>query len=211
MGTVTLLAGARKTGAVLRARRRFFRLDDFNGPRPAVDRELCRLVAAGELRRIRNGLYWRGPKTLLGMAYPTTDELLAQLLAGCTYGPAGLSAANELGLTTQVPARTTVAVVGRPPRDLPTLRFVQRAGCRGRQAAGLLPAEIAVLEALTDADDLLEDPAQLGARFEQLVAADAVRPDALRQAATTEPRRVRDRLDVLLDQVDVGRGEPVPA
>lgn len=144
-------------GAVLRARRRFFRIDDFEGSRAAVDRELCRLVAAGELRRIRNGLYWRGPKTMLGIAPPALDELLEELLGGCTYGPAGLSAANAFGLTSQVPGRDEIAVTGRPPRDLPTVRFVQRSGRRGRQSARLRPEEVGFLEILNDLEAVRDE------------------------------------------------------
>ncbi|TVR32301.1 MAG: hypothetical protein EA388_12205 [Nitriliruptor sp.] len=178
-------------GAVLRARRRFFRVDDFDGSRAAVDRELCRLVAAGELRRVRNGLYWRGPRTMLGIAPPTLDELLEELVGEYVYGPAGASAANAFGLTSQVPARNEVAVTGRPPRDLPTVRFVQRAGRRGRQAARLRPAEVGFLEILNDFDEVVEDASSALQHLSRLLDGDTIRRDALLEAARTEPPRVR--------------------
>lgn len=178
-------------GAVLRARRRFFRIGDFEGSRAAVDRELCRLVAAGELRRIRNGLYWRGPKTMLGIAPPALDELLEELVGGCAYGPAGLSAANAFGLTSQVPGRDEIAVTGRPPRDLPTVRFVQRSGRRGRQSARLRPEEVGFLEILHDFEDVVEDPSSALRRLSFLLEEGTVRRDALLAASQTEPPRVR--------------------
>lgn len=196
---------------VRRARRRFFRIDDFEGPRGAVDRELCRLVEAGELRRIRNGLYWRGPKTLLGMSPPSLEELLDELLGKDVYGWAGTTAANRLGLTSQVAGRTQVAVCGRPPRDLPTLHFVQRAGRRGRAEAGLSPVEIAVLEVLEDFEDLVEQPSAAQDRIRELMLASVVRADALEQAAVSESRRVRERLAPLLDEVRAATHAPVSA
>jgi len=186
-------------GAVMRARRRFFRVDDFEGSRAAVDRELCRLVAAGELRRVRNGLYWRGPQTMLGIAPPTLDEILEEIVGGYVYGPAGVSAANAFGLTSQVPGRSEVAVTGRPPRDLPTVRFVQRAGRRGRQAARLRPPEVGFLEILNDFDEVVEDPSSAVLRLSRLLDDGTVRRDALLEAARTEPLRVRRAVQHLAD------------
>ena len=178
-------------GEVLRARRRFFRIGDFAGSRAAVDRELCRLVAAGELRRIRNGLYWRGPKTMLGIAPPALDELLEELVGAYAYGPAGLTAANAFGLTSQVPGCDEIAVTGRPPRDLPTVRFVQRSGRRGRQSPRLRPEEVGFLEILNDFDDVVEEPLSALRRLSALLDEGTVRQGALLAASQTEPPRVR--------------------
>ena len=187
-------------GAVVRARRRFFRVEDFGGARAAVDRELCRLVAAGELRRIRNGLYWRGPKTMLGIAPPSLDELLEELIGEYAYGPAGVSAANAFGLTSQVPGCDEVAVTGRPPRDLPTIRFVQRAGRRGRQAARLRPVEVGFLEILNDFEEVVDNPFSAVLRLSHLLDDGTVRRDALLAAARTEPPRVRRAVQHLAER-----------
>jgi hypothetical protein len=191
----TAAAVAAKVG---RARRRFFRREDFEGPASAIDRELSRLAAAGELMRIRRGLYWRGPRTMLGMTPPTERELLNEVLAGKTYGWTGVSAANRLGLTSQVAGRTKVAVVGRPPRDLDSIEFVQRSGCRARDEAGLSPEEVAVLEALADLEDLAESPDAARARLAQLLRDGVVRAAALRDAVEDERPVVRRRLEELL-------------
>lgn len=197
--TARMSAAAQTAAKVKRARRRFFRLDDFNGPRAAVDRALCRLVEAGELRRVRNGLYWRGPKTALGMTLPTEEELLAELVGRIgVYGPAGHSAANALGLTTQVPGRTHVAVTGRAPRDVAWLHFVERAGRSCRNTAKLRPAEVALLEVLDDFDNLVDDHHHALRRMQELVQDGAVRRTALEAALATEPARVRKPLAALL-------------
>lgn len=177
---------------VLGARRRFFKVDDFDGLSPAaVDRELCRLAAAGELRRVRKGLYWRGPRTMLGIAPPPLELLLEEVVGHHAYGPAGLSAANSLGLTSQVAAREQVAVTGRAPQDLPTVHFVQRAGRRGRQVARLRPQEIGFLEVLDDFHEVVDDPSAALQRLSELLDGGAVRRDALLVAARTEPPHVR--------------------
>lgn len=183
---------------VQHAQRRFFRAEDFAGPRLTVERELSRLVAAGDLLRVRNGLYWCGPRTALGIAPPREDELLDELLAGCTYGPAGYSAANLLGATTQVPGRTEIAVTGRPPRDLPTIAFRQRAGRRQRSELGLRPVEIALLELCGDWDDLVEEPDRAEVQIRRLLHEGAVRDDKLAAALVTEPPVVRCRVHQLV-------------
>ena len=102
---------------VLKHDDRYWSLEDLGDPAPAELRELSRLVKAGELRRVRRGLYWRGRKTLFGMAPPPEASAVRALLGGIAIGPAGASAATELGLSTQVPAVMTVASPRRLRRD----------------------------------------------------------------------------------------------
>ncbi|WFU52014.1 DUF6088 family protein [Sinorhizobium terangae] len=77
--------------------------------RAAVDQALSRLVKAGKLRRLARGLY-DFPKVhpQLGPLSPTPDDV-AQALAretGSRVQIAGARAANALGLSTQVPAKS---------------------------------------------------------------------------------------------------------
>ncbi|WP_331375735.1 DUF6088 family protein [Sinorhizobium chiapasense] len=77
--------------------------------RAAVDQALSRLVKAGKLRRLARGLY-DFPKVhpQLGPLSPTPDDV-AQALAretGSHVQIAGARAANALGLSTQVPAKS---------------------------------------------------------------------------------------------------------
>ena len=87
-----------------------FTLDVFAlvGSRAGIDKALQRLVARGELRRLSRGLYDK-PRhdELLGTLWPTVDAVV-QALAGkdmLRTQPAGVYAANMLGLSEQVPAK----------------------------------------------------------------------------------------------------------
>ena len=85
------------------------------GGRAAVDQALSRLVKNGKLRRLARGLY-DFPKVhpQLGPLSPTPDDV-AQALAretGSQVQIAGARAANSLGLSTQVPAKSTYLTNG---------------------------------------------------------------------------------------------------
>ena len=188
------------TKRVRQARQRFFEPNDFGAPAAVVDRVLSRLASRDELIRVRRGLYWRGPRSLLGMTPPATSQVLTYLLKGMSYGPSSYSAANVLGLTSQVPARTVIAVSGRPPRDLNSLavRFAERGGKRGLNRQRLNANEIAVLEVLESWDDLVEiDADDAWRRLRSLIDSGSVRADALAVAARTEPKIVRSGLERL--------------
>lgn len=87
------------------------------GSRVAVDTALHRLVAAGELRRVGRGLYdkpWTN--TLTGRpSSPDVDAAIAAIVRqkGLRYVVDGMTAANDLGLTDAVPAKTVVHVNAR--------------------------------------------------------------------------------------------------
>ncbi|MCA6108036.1 DUF6088 family protein [Bradyrhizobium cenepequi] len=83
--------------------------------RAAVDQALSRLAKAGKLRRLARGLY-DFPKVhpKLGPLSPAPDDV-AQALAretGSQVQIAGARAANALGLSTQVPAKSTYLTDG---------------------------------------------------------------------------------------------------
>ncbi|OQM75536.1 DUF6088 family protein [Manganibacter manganicus] len=83
--------------------------------RAAVDQALSRLVKSGTLRRLTRGLY-DYPKLhpKLGALSPTPDDV-AQALAretGSHVQIAGARAANALGLSTQMPAKSTYLTDG---------------------------------------------------------------------------------------------------
>lgn len=123
------------------------------GSRRAVECEMSRLAAEGELVRVRKGLYWKGPKTRAGMPRPRPIEVALEV-AGPGAGPAGVSAAHALGLTTQVPAAEQVAVPGRVPAPVPGVRFVSRS--IERRIAALRPLEVALLEVLREGPAVVE-------------------------------------------------------
>lgn len=78
------------------------------GPRTAVDQALSRLVKKAMIRRLDRGFYdYPKQHQALGTLSPDTD-MLAQATAsrfGDKVFPSGATAANMLGLSTQVPAR----------------------------------------------------------------------------------------------------------
>lgn len=196
---------------VLRSRNRFWRPEEFAGSPKAVAKALSRLTSAGELRRVRRGLYWRGTPTRLGMAPPPIGRLVDEVVDEPGIGPAELSAALALGLTTQVPRIETIAVPGRAPRDARGVRFVSRNASTRRRDERLRPTEVALLEALRGWEGLVEVPSTEALDRIDLLARDGtLRVDRVVRASTTEPPRVRERLRRLLTALNRPEAERVP-
>jgi hypothetical protein len=85
------------------------------GGRAAVDQALSRLVKAGTLRRVRRGVYdtpKRHPK--LGPLSPSLPQVAVAIArsTGSRLQISGAHAANQLGLSPQVPARVTYLTDG---------------------------------------------------------------------------------------------------
>lgn len=201
MATQDSVAGKVRS-KVLRSRGHFWRPTDFDGSPGAVAVALSRLHDEGELRRIRRGLYWRGPKSLLGMAPPKPEQLITELAGRTGVGPSGPSAAAALGLSTQVPSRTFVAVPMRPPSSPRGIRFVDRSGREGRVSAGLGPAEVALLEVLDAPDRFIEiDSDEAYARMGKLLRNGEIDAVRLSRAAPGESARVRENLRTLLNSI----------
>lgn len=180
----------------------FWRPEDFDDLRNpnAVDQALADLHTAGELRRIRRGLYWRGRWTAFGMSRPSNADILEQI-TGLTYGigPSGYSAALALGLSTQVPRDETFALPIRTPTGLPEgVKIVSRSARRGRLEAKLSPQEVAWLEIAGSWRDHVSDQADAEDRFRAAVDSGIVRSDAIAAAARTEPPAVRRTIAALL-------------
>lgn len=86
------------------------------GTRASIDMALTRLVQADQIRRIGRGLY-DYPKLhdKLGALTPDADTI-AQAVAtqsGDKLSSSGAQAANRLGISTQVPAKTSYATSGQ--------------------------------------------------------------------------------------------------
>jgi hypothetical protein len=85
--------------------------------RAAIDKVLQRLAASGELRRIDRGLYDRpGHNKLTGKATVPDYRAVIQAVArrdNARFVVDGMTAANDLGLTTAVPAKIEVLVDAR--------------------------------------------------------------------------------------------------
>ena len=121
------------------------------GERRAIDIALSRAAKSGDLVRVRRGLYWKGVKTRFGTTKPDTFAMGLGVLEafGITsgVGPTGWSASQALGLSTQIPAETHIAVPGRPPVPVAGVKYHTRSS---RSRGALAPLEVALLEVLRD-------------------------------------------------------------
>lgn len=190
---------ARTRRRILASSNRFWRVDEISGAPSTVQHLLAGLTHQGELVHVRKGLYWRGRRTPLGLAPPSTADLTAELAGGRGVGPAGLSASNRLRLSTQIPRKTQVAVPRRAPSDAGSLTFVSRAARTGRSTAGLNETEVALLETLDGWASVIEMPLpDAWTRLQDVVRDSSIRPERLAKAAKTEPGPVRARLSALL-------------
>jgi hypothetical protein len=180
---------------------RFWRPADFSDlPPRVVDRSLSRMAAENELRHIRRGLYWHGRKGPFGISRPSAAQTAAAIAGDVAVGPAGVSAANALGLTSQVSPVEVVAVPRRAPEPLATIRFVDRAQRHARYAERLTTFEVALLEVLADWHDLVEVEAPVAQRkIAQLFESGTIRVVALARGAADEPSDVRERLRHILE------------
>ncbi len=86
--------------------------------RAATDQALSRLVRSGTVRRIARGIYQRPiTNARLKLDVPPDPDSIAQAIArntGSRIAPSGATAANRLGLSTQVPAKPIYDSNGRP-------------------------------------------------------------------------------------------------
>jgi len=87
------------------------------GSREAVDKALSRLARTDTVQRIGRGLYaYPRINKRLGIAIPPDVDEIADAIArqtGSRIAPSGATAANRLGLSTQVPAKPVYLTDGR--------------------------------------------------------------------------------------------------
>ncbi len=85
------------------------------GTRAAVDQSLSRLARRGVLMRAGRGIYVRPTQSRFGARPPAAEILVAALASrrGERVAPHGAAAANQLGMTTQVPVREVYLTTGR--------------------------------------------------------------------------------------------------
>lgn len=184
---------------ILGSSERFWHHDELPGSSKTISNVFSELVREGELFPVRRGVYWRGVKTPLGMSPPPDSAVVAELVGDMKgVGPAGLSAASALRLSTQVPRFRQIAVPGRAPAGTSTVKFVTRSARPGRVKADLTGLEVAFLEVLGDLS-VSELSAKLSwARLLEVLGSESVRPEKLAVAAVTEPGVTRARLRAML-------------
>ena len=177
----------------------YFTTTDVPGTPASVDSVLSRLAGPdGPIQRVRQGVYWRkGAPTRFGSAKPDPAQI-ALVAAGAGAGPAGASAANSVGLSTQVPRQPHVAVVGRAPKGLHGVRITARAN---PHRVLLTPTEVAVLESVRDFDRYAEIPwPRARQRLRRLAADGTIDLEKLADVARHERSAgLRDRFADLVD------------
>ena len=92
------------------------------GRRAAVDQALSRLVRRASLMRAGRGIYIRPVESRFGTRPPAASKVIEGIAAqrGESMVPHGAAAANELGLTTQVPVREMYLTSG-PAQEVSAL------------------------------------------------------------------------------------------
>jgi Family of unknown function (DUF6088) len=163
----------------------------------AVAHALSRLAAEGHLQRVKKGVYFRPKQTVLGPSLPGGAAILASTFRAPLH-PAGLTAANVLGLTTQNPGRREYATpASAPPGFLKDARVATR---RPHTRWDLTGEEGAFLEVLRDRARTSDLPAaETIARLARFLG-DPERFGRLAAAAAVEPPRVRAMLGALGEQ-----------
>lgn len=129
----------------------YWRQHDFvTLPAPAVSQTLSRLARQGFLQRLGKGLYYRPRPTPFGKSRPSQSAIGQLPIAGKVVFPAGISAANLLGFSTQNAARDDLAT---PAGSFPRTIIGKEARLRTRRPElwnGLKPREAALLDFLRE-------------------------------------------------------------
>ncbi len=183
---------------------RLFTYADFDDlPATAVAPALSRLRARGDIRRASKGIYFVPRWTVLGEV-PADPVVVGDVVSRGRSHLAGLTAANALGLTTQVPARVELAVEDRRLTSPLGVAFTPRMGTNRR---GLHRREAALLEVLRDLNHLTDlSPEDTTRKLGALLADDSAR-NRIRRAAVHEPPRVRAMVGALAEQAGASEDE----
>lgn len=163
----------------------------------AATKALARLANRGVLTRVAKGLYYSPKETLLGTSKPSMAAIATKNLEGRSR-PTGATAANLLGLSTQIAARPElVAFTTHKPKYSGAARIKLRRGARPEQLPQLVGA---LLEVLRDRGRYAEtDPGETYQRLRTTLQ-EQLNPRGLRELSETaleEPPRVRAMLGAL--------------
>ena len=185
---------------------RLWRFEDFRDlPFSAVAQALSRLTRKGTIERLSKGVYYRNRETAFGKSRPNPAAIRSLASRRKTLFPSGMTAANLLGFTTQMPRQGEIATSALSlPRKLigkDTLIHTRR------------PEAWADL---TEKDAALLDLLRHGAKFSELSQEDTIRKllallskqgslNRLLKVADSEPPRVRAMLGALAEKLGTNR------
>ncbi len=116
-------------------------------PATAVAKALSRLAQEGSVQRVAKGVYYHPEQTSFGPSMPSGSAGAAGTLTSPIY-PAGLTAANALGLSSQNPYRAEYATI--PAGQPKALRNLLVHTGRPAERQGLSTEEGAILEVLRE-------------------------------------------------------------
>lgn len=87
---------------------------DINGNEKVVSRALSVEEKKGNIVRLANGVYLRPKHTRFGIVYPSIDKMVMAIAHRdqVQVMPSGVTALNQLGLSTQVPTKYTYLTSG---------------------------------------------------------------------------------------------------
>lgn len=180
---------------------RYWKHSDFKSlPPSAVATELSRMSRKGTLQRISRGVYYRPVQTSFGPSIAGASAAAVQAVRAPVH-PAGLSAANVLGLTTQNPGRPVFAT-SAPKRPTALRNAIVHTG-RPSERAKLSSKEGAILELLRERARSSDLPAEETVRRLEAVISDERSFARLATAALTEPPRVRAMLGALGEELQM--------
>jgi len=177
--------------------------NDFDDlPHQAVAQSLSRMSRSGELKRLSKGVYYRSRKTVFGESKPNPSALHQLLTKDHTVFPAGITAANLLGFTSQNPARTELATTARSlPRMLLGKDTVLHT--RRPEAWNSLTTECAaLLDFMRTRGVSTELTSHDTAKRLLVLIGQSNRWEQLTQVASTEPPRVRAMLGAIGEHLD---------
>jgi hypothetical protein len=185
---------------VRRGGERLWRYADFSDlPSAAVSQALSRLARDGELVRVRKGVYFRPRPTVLGPSRPDPNAVAARA-ASAKLHPAGLTAANWLGFTTQNPAKAEYASVVTAISNLRNMQVHVR---RSVSRETLTSTEAALLEFLRDRGNTSDLSASQTCERLLILLRNTDSFTRLAIAALKEPPRVRAMLGAAGEQLSV--------
>jgi hypothetical protein len=198
-GPITTTGKVRQV--VLESKDQIWTYSDFVGmPVTAVSQALSRLSRQGEIQRVRKGVYYRPKPTIIGKSRASDTALAAKMLSSDRgLRPAGTTAAQILGMTTQNPAQTTYAISKSTAPS--KLRGVKIKVGRPATSSELSAFEAAVLEFLRDRGRTGElSPDETVRQLLRTLVEDNHYANLVK-AAANEPPRVRALLGAIGQQI----------
>jgi hypothetical protein len=187
---------------VERGGERLWRFEDFPDlPFTAVAQSLSRLARGGVLQRLSKGTYYRARQTPFGISRPNPAAIHKLATRHKRAYPAGVTAANLLGFTTQNPRSTEVATSSLSlPRKLIGRETIVHP--RRPEAWSALPdLDAALLDFLRRRGDTSELPPDETARHLLALLSEKGRFERLLAVSRVEPPRVRAILGAIGEQL----------